>query len=335
MVGAVGLIVGTIAILFFVFVWDRIDWGSHVRLKVYFHSTGGMQEGASFVVAGREVGTVEAIALSPRGAPGPLAGDEGVVVTVAIDTKWAKRITWGGDVFVTSRGALSGRYLEIGPPPEPGPSIADAVKAGNREILGRDPPSLDRVLQRTWDNLQTTAIFAAEIRPAMHELTTQVDALRATLEMIAPDVAFRDDVNALIAEARKSYDAIGGDAGVDRIGKVMDEGGSTVAQARTTIARLRESADVLGASLESLRGRLGTKGSEAIAHVEQAIDRVKAAIDKVDPLLAQVEDLRASLERGDGSLMKLMHDPEFPEDAKELGKILKRQPWKILDRPSK
>jgi hypothetical protein len=30
-----------------------------------------------------------------------------------------------------------------------------------------------------------------------------------------------------------------------------------------------------------------------------------------------------------------MKDPEFPEDAKELGKILKRQPWKIIGRPPK
>jgi hypothetical protein len=29
----------------------------------------------------------------------------------------------------------------------------------------------------------------------------------------------------------------------------------------------------------------------------------------------------------------LMRDPEFPEDAKDLGKILKRQFWKILERP--
>jgi hypothetical protein len=30
-----------------------------------------------------------------------------------------------------------------------------------------------------------------------------------------------------------------------------------------------------------------------------------------------------------------MNDPEFPEDAKELGKILKRQPWKVINRPPK
>jgi hypothetical protein len=28
-----------------------------------------------------------------------------------------------------------------------------------------------------------------------------------------------------------------------------------------------------------------------------------------------------------------MQDPEFPEGAKDLGKIMKRQPWKIIARP--
>jgi ABC-type transporter Mla subunit MlaD len=334
-VGAVGLVVGIFAIVFFVFIWDRIEWGPHVRIKVYFHTTGGLQEGAPLVVAGRDVGKVEMIMLSPRGAPGPLNGDEGVVVSVKVEKKWAQRITWGGDVFVTSRGALSGKYLEIGPPPQPGASIAESVKAGNDKIAGRDPPSLDRVLQRTWDNLTTTRMFAEDVRPAMNELTTQIDALRATLDTIAPDVAFREDLDALIAEARATKAALGGDAGLDRMSQVIENSGSTLAMARSNIAKLRESADLLSAGLGQLQGRLGTKGAEAVAHVEQAIDRVKAAIDKIDPLLAQAQELQAALERGDGSLMKLMHDPEFPEDAKELGKILKRQPWKLIDRPSK
>ena len=85
----------------------------------------------------------------------------------------------------------------------------------------------------------------------------------------------------------------------------------------------------------ALRSRTGPRGAEAIDKIELAIDRVRAAIDKVDPLLAQVEALQQHFARGDGSILKLMHDPEFPEDAKELGKILKRQPWKIISRPPK
>ena len=58
---------------------------------------------------------------------------------------------------------------------------------------------------------------------------------------------------------------------------------------------------------------------------------MRATIDKLEPLLAQVDALNASLARGEGSMMRLMHDPEFPEDAKELGKILKRHPWRVID----
>lgn len=330
-VGAATLVVLALSIVFFVFVYDQIEWGSRIRVRVYFHTTGGLIEGAPLVVGGQSVGHVESIVLVPRGTQ-PLLGDEdGVEVKVAIEARAARRIRSGGDVFVTSRGALSGKYLEIGPPPA---DTNRTLREGD-ELLGRDPPSLDRVLQRTWDNLTTTARFADAVRPEMDALTAEVDRLRATMDQIAPDVHLRDDIAALVDEGRRTYAALGGEQGLDQIGAVLDRGDSTVAQARATIAKLRAGADKLGASLDVLRARVGTRGAEAIDKVQLAIDRVRAAIDKIDPLLAEVEVLQQRFERGEGSLLKLMHDPEFPEDAKELGKILKRQPWKIIARPQK
>jgi ABC-type transporter Mla subunit MlaD len=329
-VGAIGLVVLGLAIVFFVFVYDQIEWGSHTRVRIYFHSTGGLAEGAPFVVAGKAVGKIESIALSPRGANTPLGGDEGVAVTVAIETRWARRIVRGGDVFVTSRGALSGKYLEVGPAPQPGPTLRDGD-----ELIGRDPPSLDRVLQRTWDNLMTTRQFAEAVGPEIRALRAELDGLQKTLDEIAPEVKLRDDIGALIDEGRRTYAALGGEQGITRMGVVMDRGTSTIAQARDTIARLRAGADTLTESLGSLRGRMGVKGSEAIDKVGLAIDRVKAVIDKVDPLLAHIDAIQQHIARGDGSLLKLANDPEFPEDAKELGKILKRQPWRLLERPPK
>lgn len=329
-VGAIGLVLIGLAIGFFVFIYDQIEWGSYTRVRIFFHSTGGLTEGAPFVVAGKEVGHVEAIALSPRGAVSPLQGDEGVVISVAIQTKWARRIVKVGDVFVTSRGALSGKYLEIGPPLQQGPTLRNGDV-----LLGRDPPSLDRVLQRTWENLLTARAFIEQVRPEMQALRSELDALTKTLDEIAPQEHFREDVAALIDEGRRTYAALGGDQGLDRTKATMDRGEATIAQARKTIEQLRTSADALSASLGSMRGRLGTKGTEAFDKVGIAIDRVRVVIDKIDPLLAQIEAIQQHIARGEGSLLKLANDPEFPEDAKELGKILKRQPWRILDRPPK
>ncbi len=330
-VGAVGLVVLAAAIGFFVFLYDNIELGSPMRIRVFLTGTGGLREGAPFIVAGRAIGNVESIALSPHGAKSPLGGVEGIAVTVKLDRDDAERVVKGGDVFVTSHGMLSTRFLELGPPPGPGgPTLTDGD-----ELRGKDPPSLDRVLQRTWDNLGIARQFAAEVRPEARALREEIDKLQASLLEIAPEILFRDDWAQLFDEAKRTYAAVGGDPGIDRMRGLAREAESTIGQARASIAKLRVSADMLDASLDVLRARLGGKGAEAIEHVQIAIDRVRAMILKVDPLLASVDAIQLRIERGEGSLLKLARDPEFPEDAKELGKILKRQPWKLLDRPDK
>jgi ABC-type transporter Mla subunit MlaD len=334
-VGAITLALVASACFFMVFIYDHIEWGRHIRIRVYFLASGGLREGAPFAVAGRDIGKIETIAPSPRGASKLLEGEEGVVVTVSLDADKVERVARGGDVFVTSRGALSGRYLEISPPP-PGAS-GDALRslAEGDELRGRDPPSLDRVLQRTWDNLTTARLFIEDVRPEARALIDEVDRLRATLLEIAPQILLQQDVSGLVDEARRTYAALGGDPGLDRIAQVRAEAGDTIDQVRATIDRLRASTNALSASLAIVKSRLDTKGAQAFDRIEIAIDRVRAAIDKIDPLVAGVEDIRTRIERGEGSLLKLMHDPEFPEDAKELGKVLKRHPWRILERPIK
>ena len=341
-VGSIALAVIGLAIAFFVFVYDRIEWGKHTRIRVYFHHAGSLHEGGAFVVGGRSIGTIESIALSPRGAPGPLGGEEGVVVIVAIEAREAARCDPHGDVFVASRGALAERYLELGPPPGD-PSTTAGLREGE-QLLGKDPPSLDRVLQRTWDNLTALAAFRDSVKPELDALRGQIAELRAHLDPAsATAIAHADAIAPMFVEVGGFADelrtlrdrGLGGDTGLAHLGEVLDRTRAVVASARATLDKLDASATGLRAGIESLRGRLGTKGAAAVDTIELAIDRVKADIAKVDPLLAQVDALNQALARGDGSMMKLMHDPEFPEEAKELGKIMKRQPWKIIDRPTK
>lgn len=327
-VGAFALGVFGLAFVFFVFVYPRIDWGSHIRIRVYFHTTGGLVEGAPFVVAGRTVGKVESIALVPRGASKLLGDEDGVVLTVAIDSD--QKLDRGGDVFIASKGALSGKYLELGAAPAP----TQAIKEGD-ELAGADPPSLDRVLQRTWDNMQTLAGFAGAIRPEFEQLRARLRELSDNLgqvpgvEQFAPLVA---DASDAIGESQKLRDvSLGGAPGAARIAALLDHGRAAIGNARVSLDKLAAGASKLADGLAALKGRLGSKGDEAIEKLTLAIDRTRAAIAKIDPLLAQIEALNAEL--ANGSLMKLGNDPEFPEDAKELGKILKRHPWRVMDHP--
>lgn len=317
----------TAATVFFVFVYDRIEWGHHVRVRVYFHHAGALHEGAAFVAGGRTIGKIEAIALVPRGSTPLLGTDEGVVVRVAIDAGAAGHLDRSGDVFVASRGALAERYLELGPG-----TRGEPLRDGD-ELRGADPPSLDRVLQRTWDNLQTMAAFRDQVKPEWDALRVQVEELRAHLDAVAhadqlapmwlETTALLDQVRVLRERSRLAD-----------LRDVMARVSQFYGSVRAQIAGLATQASQLGASIERLRGKLGPRGEAAIAAVENAIDQLRADLAKVDPLLAQIDALNRALARGDGSIMKILHDPEFPEDAKDLGKLMKREPWKIIDRPA-
>ncbi len=331
-VGAITLAVIAAAIVFVVFVWDQIEWGAKTRITVYMRGTGGLKEGAPLIVAGREVGVIESIQRAPHGATNPLAGEEGVAIRIAIDRDDARGLTKGADVFVASRGILSARYLELGPMPETGPALADGD-----ELVGREPPRLDRVLQRTWDNLMTVKGFIEAVRPEVDALRVRIAELETSLGQVSPVVAGAPvlalEVEALIAEARQTYAGLGGADGLARIDAVLTRARTTLATMRSSIADLRTRADVLLAATSALRARAGERGSQALASLELAITRAQDAFAKIDPLLAKIDDVRTRIERGEGSIGRLMKDPEFPEDAKELGKILKRQPWRVIARP--
>ncbi|HRC58655.1 MAG TPA: hypothetical protein PKU97_22185, partial [Kofleriaceae bacterium] len=59
----------------------------------------------------------------------------------------------------------------------------------------------------------------------------------------------------------------------------------------------------------------------------------RAVVAKLAVVAASAQLVWQRWQRREGSLGRLLADPEFPEDAKELGKILKRQPWRIFGRP--
>ncbi len=294
------------------------------------HTAGALREGAPLVVAGRTIGKIEAIALSPRGASKLLGGDEGVAITVAVDAAALAKVGRGGDVFVASRGPLSESYLELGAAPE---GAANPFRDGD-EVLGRDPPSLDRVLQRTFDNLTLTATFADALRPELTALRSRVDTLLGDLRNITPPGPLRDQVDAALAEGRRTYDVgLGGDTGADRLRALVEHARATVAELRPMLDALQAKLDALRAGIQAARGRVDARLPPLLDTIQLAIDRGEAAIAKIDPMLAVVDDLADRIARGEGTIGKLATDPEFPEDAKELGKLLKRNPWRIIGHP--
>jgi hypothetical protein len=108
--------------------------------------------------------------------------------------------------------------------------------------------------------------------------------------------------------------------------------------ARATVAEIRAAVDVLGPRARTIaadiaRVRGGLSSADPVVRAEQILAAVRAQLDKLDPLLATAGELADRLARGEGSLGRLMTDPEFSDDAKDLGKVIKRHPWRVLERP--
>lgn len=348
--GAIVMLAVLGAILFVVFLADRIELTPQVRFEVQFIHSGPLHAGAKVVIAGQPIGEVEAIVPVPRGAPGPLAGEAGVAAKVRIDRSAAWMVDAAGEFFVSSRGPLAERYIEIGPQPcERRPrtrprectdtSVVPRVPiTGGAKVRGVDPPSMDRVMQRTWNNLVTTRAFVEELRPEVDSLFANIDQLRATIDSVQPAPGewarlFRE-AGAMIDAAQTTWnDVLGGQAGMDDIRATMAASSKVMALARTRLAQLSGTWQTLAAELDRMAGRLAVKGDAALGKLGEAIAQAQAAMAKLEPLRKKIDDIRDRLARGQGSIGKLMNDPEFPEDAKELGKIMKRQPWKLIGHP--
>lgn len=332
-VGGAALTLLLAAVVFVVVVWDHLEIGRRVRFAVYFEHVGALHAGTPVVVAGRTIGVIESIDLLPAGAPGP-AG-RGVVARLAVDARYQDRIPLDAAFFVSSRGLLSERQLEIGPGPSAasGAALARSIQDGDR-VIGIDPPSMDQTLQVTWMRLEIARAFLADVRPAWDGLRGELRALQATLADGAAPLAIAplvDGGGAMLDELRRTFAYA--DVALGR------QGGVTVDEATHGLNALQ--ADLAGhldelaprwtalrAGLDGLLAQLRRDAPDAVARAQAALAAIDAAIARVDPLRRGIEALVALAAKG--TLFKVLTDPEFPEDSRALGKILKREPWKLL-----
>lgn len=339
-VGAITLCVLGCAIAFFVFLFDKIELGSPTRIRVYFSHSTGLREHAPLVVGGQRIGHVESIESVLHGGDTPLAGAVGTVAIVAIDDGEAWKVPHDADVFVSSRGLLSERYLEVAP----GGDASTPIREG-AQLRGADPPMLDTALRRTWANMLTFEAFVDEVGPELAALRTariqllgEVAAIAAEIEQLVPLISgvgpLIDEARELVVIAKQTYaQSLGGPQGLAAVDATLADARVLVRQLRVVIDQLAPLAARLEGDVLRIRDHVAAR--DPAGRASDVLARIRVAIDKVDPLLATAQDLAARFARHEGTIGRLMHDPEFPEDAKELGKILKRRPWRVIVKPDK
>jgi phospholipid/cholesterol/gamma-HCH transport system substrate-binding protein len=300
--------------------------GRHVtpgfRAHVEMERSGPIQEGTAVKLAGRTIGEVQGIRMSRTG----------VVLDLWIQRRWRQHLLQNSDVFINQATVFGEAYVEIGPPRggEPGPPLEDGGT-----VRGADPPRLDRLLLKSYQNLEAVSALLREGVPEAMELANAVRELSKTLDAVEPDAGAYGRTFAagaqLFAEGALMLDAL------RKSGTTYDEVKRTATRARALFARSRrdltalgEKLDRLTAHLEPLRSRLTP---ERLARFTEAIDRTRILLADVDRLLADVDSLTALVENGEGTIGAFLKDEEIADDMKQLMKLLKSRPWMTVGHP--
>jgi ABC-type transporter Mla subunit MlaD len=326
------LLVGSVALALGL---QGCHWRSGITVTVYFEHT-PLRTGGEVQVAGKVIGEVEDVGLVPRElATGnhPLAGTGGVALRLWIDARYAERAAINGEYFINAKGILGQPYLEVGPPADS--ALWERPVRDGDAIRGIDPPRVDRVLMRSYENLMATSLFMEAVRPAGKELMRELRELFVTLDALEPNAEsfdeLGDSIDELITEATAVQDKFASvDVGFDDIRslaakarRTFDLADRRIGEIRTKIALLSTEIDRLGDQIPTdLGDRFRAIASEADVHLA-----------KVQHTMATVRELQAMLERGEGTIGALANDPEFSDDAKKLGKYIKRHPWVVVGVP--
>lgn len=345
-VGAVSLVVVS-ALVAMLVAFDGCGAPSGFRATVYFDNAGGLREGGEVRVAGQKIGRVMAITLVPMARASavehPLHGTGGVAVLIEIENRRAAMAPADGEYFIATRGVLGERYVTIGPPRRDA-RVGARTGAGGRslaagdQVRGIDPPIMDRIWIRTYRNILIVRRFADAVRPEGRAFVDALSELLDTLSSLETEpgaiAGAREQVSQAIAEARALYQTwSSGEFDVTEIRAVIARARATLDAGRASLARVRPLLQVLAAEVARLREQ--AVPDETRERLASAIARTETTLAMIDDIIADGEELLAMIARGEGTVGGLLNDPEFPEDAKQLGRIIKRQPWRVIGRGRK
>ncbi|HWN68133.1 MAG TPA: MlaD family protein [Haliangium sp.] len=315
---------------------QRFSLRETLTATVYFEHVGPLREGAEVQVAGRIIGKVLAISLVPArraGSPDhPLARRDGVAVHIRLQARFAHMAPLNGTYFISAKGVLGERFLEIGAPAQNGPRDR-ALRAGD-ELRGVDAPHLDRTLWRSYLSLMIAQSFLSEIAPQVSSLMRVVDELTITLEQldVGPRArALATSLDELRAQARATLAPWqSGEMTWSDLVAATERAQLTLARTQALVAEIRARAAVATDTLARIDRQIPADLADRVAATLETLERAVARTQKT---VATLGELVAMIERGQGTVGALLNDAELFDDAKSLGKMLKNNPWRVVAPP--
>lgn len=313
-----------------------------IDVTAYYAHIGALEEGADVQVAGRVIGKVQAVQLltahAVRDPSHPLHPGGGVAVRLRIQQRYAGWAAPNGEFFIAVKGVLGDAYIEIGPPP--GEAAPSRALADGDHVRGIDPPRMEQVLVKSFQNMMEFRRLLDESAPAARELMAALSELGDTLQLIEPQPGAYAVTGGAFRELGREWGALsdGIAAGLAGQGLRGRDALRVATEAAALTGRVRAELGATGAALDRFLADVGRIRAripgDLRARLEGSVASARASVTRLEHAVAVAQDLVARLRGGQGTVGALLNDPEFIDDAKQLGKILKREPWRILGHPT-
>lgn len=290
------VLLGLVVLTYFTFRVSK--WGGigekGYGLTADFETAGGLEPKANVKMAGVPIGKVEEIRLVGNRARLVLRIDDGV------------RIPVDSVASIQTQGLLGEKYVEI----VPGKETAKALPPGGRVANTTAPADMEEIVRkvsqvaddlRTFTRALSETFGSEEGKKAIQDVLRNV---RETTEAMKSVVTANEErMNRILA----NVDVLSAD--------IKDIASANKEDVRASIANLRAFSETLKNETPGLAKKLETM-SEQISgavgenrdNIRQSIENLKTASEKLDNTLESARAVLARIDRGEGTLGKLVTD---------------------------
>ncbi len=271
------------------------DWfrKAGYTVYVYFSNVAGLDEKTRVKIAGVDAGLIEEIQLEK--------GRARVTLRILPHVK----IYQDARAFIKATGLLGDKYLEIRPgTAEPalkdGDTIRNVREPIDMEEIVYNLVSVSKSIQSLSDNIND--IFGTEeTKKALRETAKNLSLITKNLNRVITenDERLKETLNGIKALTAS-------------LKKLIDENSKGIT---TTVDNLRETTTVVKKEAPELIKKLDAAATELKRVIEENRPRIASLTEKADETLDSVSKIAKKIEKGEGTLGKLVNDERLYESV--------------------
>jgi phospholipid/cholesterol/gamma-HCH transport system substrate-binding protein len=324
----------------FVLVLGDFSFSDGFEFNVEFDNAGGLKPGADVAIAGINVGTVEELRFirNEEEQTQPEGYAVAVRAKLRVEKKYADAIREDSDLFITTRGVLGEPYIEIVTTDFESPQIDEGAV-----LRGVDPPRMDLIVAKASELLTVLTDLLDD--PDIHakDLLANTASLMKNLDNFVVDN--RGDLDTTVdnvrdgsEEAKQLLAALNvavedGEA----LRATMRDARSTARHAKSIAARVDRDIDpvvddvvVAAANARNVSESADRLVSGNEAKLNAAVENVHASTENLHKMSDDAQVLVTNVSQGKGTVGALISDREIYDDLKEMLRVIKQRPWKIV-----